>query len=113
MKTSRDGSLVRELMHPDRHICRNLSLAEAIIEPGSSTKLHVHKQAEELYHVVSGRGIMTLGSERFSITDGDTICIRPGCAHRVENTGTGAMKILCSCAPAYSHNDTIILDKTG
>lgn len=111
--TTRDGSLIRELMHPDHHPCQNLSLAEAIIEPGSSTKTHVHDKAEELYHVIAGTGIMTLDSERFPIFEGDTICIRPGSSHGVENTGNGPLKILCSCAPAYSHGDTKILEHTG
>ena len=120
MKTSRDtiepyctkdGSLIRELIHPENHGNHNLSLAEAIIAPGSATKLHVHDKTEELYHVIKGRGIMTLGSEQFAIKEGDTICIRPGQSHKVENTGNSSMKILCSCAPAYSHNDTRILDQ--
>jgi len=109
--TTRDGSLIRELMHPDLHGCTNLSLAEAVIAPGSATALHIHARAEEIYHVLAGQGRMTLGPDRFDVAEGDTICIRPGQPHRVENTGTDPLVILCCCAPAYSHSDTEIIDQ--
>ena len=106
--TTKDGSLVRELMHPAVHGNSNLSLAEAVMEPGSSTDLHLHRNGEEIYHVMRGRGMMTLGAERFTIAAGDTVCILPGLPHRVENTGPEPLKILCCCAPPYSHGDTEI-----
>ena len=50
-----DGSEIRELCHPAVHGNRNQSLAEAIVEPGQSTRLHAHRQSEELYHVLASR----------------------------------------------------------
>jgi mannose-6-phosphate isomerase-like protein (cupin superfamily) len=52
---------------------------------------------------------MTLGDEVFAIAAGDSILIAPGTAHRVANTGHEALRILCCCAPAYSHADTELL----
>jgi mannose-6-phosphate isomerase-like protein (cupin superfamily) len=49
---------------------------------------------------------MTRGTETFPITLGDTVCIPPGTPHRVRNTGSEPLVILCACAPAYSHDDT-------
>lgn len=118
MKTSRDaiqsyitkdGSLIRELLHSATHGNRGLSLAEAIVAPGAATTLHRHRLSEEIYHVLAGTGVMTLGAERFPLAAGDTVCIAPGKPHRVENTGTVPLCILCCCAPAYSHEDTELL----
>jgi mannose-6-phosphate isomerase-like protein (cupin superfamily) len=106
---TRDGSEIRELMHPAVHGNRNQSLAEATVASGAVTHLHVHHQSEELYHVTAGEGVMVLGEQRFPIAVGDTVCIPPGTPHRVENTGTTSLKILCCCAPAYSHDDTDLL----
>ena len=53
---TKDGSEIRELMHPAVHGNRSQSLAEATILPGTSTQLHRHHLAEELYHVTAGRG---------------------------------------------------------
>jgi len=107
--TTKDGSLIRELMHPVRHASRSQSLAEATLAPGSKTALHRHRLTEELYHVIEGSGTMTLGHESFVLRIGDTVCIAPGTAHRVENTGATPLRILCCCSPAYSHDDTELL----
>lgn len=107
---TKDGSEIRELMHPDVQGNRNQSLAEATIPPGSITRLHLHRRSEEIYHVTAGRGLMQLGDEEFTIETGDTVCIPPGTPHAVCNVGDEPLRILCSCAPAYSHGDTELLD---
>jgi len=103
---TKDGSIIRELMHPDHHPVRRQSLAEAVVSPGAETLAHTHHKTEELYHVTVGVGLMTLGSEAFEIGPGDTVLIPPGVEHRVRNTGSRDLHILCCCAPAYSHEDT-------
>ncbi|MBD3669520.1 MAG: cupin domain-containing protein [Gammaproteobacteria bacterium] len=107
---TRDGSLIRELMHPEHHGVRNQSLAEAIVAPGQGTHLHRHHASEELYHITQGEGWMTLGDAQFKVGVGDTISIEPGTAHCIENRGSQELKILCSCSPAYSHDDTELLE---
>lgn len=108
--TTKDGSQIRELMNPQQHGSRAQSLAEATIFMGKSTTLHLHRETEEIYHVVGGRGIMTLGEERFPIARGDTILIPPGTPHCVSTVGTIPLRILCQCSPAYSHEDTVLLE---
>ena len=106
---TKDRSEIRELMHPDVHGNRAVSLAEATVQPGATTALHRHHATEEIYHVTHGSGAMRLGEEAFEIGPGDTICIPPGTAHCVTNTGSEPLRILCACAPAYSHGDTELL----
>jgi mannose-6-phosphate isomerase-like protein (cupin superfamily) len=106
---TKDGSQIRELMHPKVHGARNQSLAEATVQPGCETQLHRHRVTEEIYHVTAGTGLMRLGDATFEIAAGDTVVIRPGTAHAVRNTGTSALTILCACAPAYAHDDTELL----
>jgi len=107
--TTKDGSIIRELMHPSVHGNTLQSLAEAIVPAGSSTLPHRHLQAEEIYHFVEGSGLMILGDDQFEIRVGDTIYIPPGTTHRIKNTGTVPLKILCCCTPPYSHDDTELL----
>ena len=73
--STKDGSQIKELMHPNVHGNQRQSLAEACILIGSGTLLHKHNNSEELYHIKSGKGLMTLGDERFEVTEGHTICI--------------------------------------
>jgi mannose-6-phosphate isomerase-like protein (cupin superfamily) len=107
--STKDGSQIKELMHPEVHGNQRQSLAEACIPIGSTTLLHKHNKSEELYHIKAGRGLMTLGDEKFEVTTGGTICIPPGVPHRIQNTGKGTLKILCCCSPPYFHNDTKLL----
>ncbi len=107
--TTKDGSVVRELMHPFVHGNKNQSLAEAVVPAGAATQLHRHLRSEEIYHVTAGEGRMTLGAETLAVKPGDTVCIPPGTPHSIANTGTAELHILCCCAPAYSHDDTELL----
>lgn len=106
---TKDGSLIRELMHPAQHGNTQLSFAEATVPPRTKTLLHRHRRTEEIYHVTAGTGHMTLGPNQFAIAPGDTVCIPPGTPHCVANTGDADLVILCACAPAYSHEDTELL----
>jgi len=124
---TKDGSTIRELMHPAIHGNRLQSLAEATVLPDASTQLHRHQTTEEIYHFTAGTGRMRLGDEEFAVTAGetasapslargprldpigDTVCIPPGTAHRLHNTGQEPLRLLCSCSPPYSDADTELL----
>ena len=108
---TKDRSVIRELMHPSVQGNRAQSLAEATLPPGAVTLLHRHAITEEIYHFISGEGWMTLGNERFAVRAGDTVCISPGLAHRLENPGGADLVLLCSCSPAYNHDDTELLSE--
>jgi mannose-6-phosphate isomerase-like protein (cupin superfamily) len=107
---TKDGSEIRELMHPDQHGNRAQSLAEAVVPSGTRTRLHRHIETEELYHITSGEGLLTLGEEKVKVSPGDTALIPPGTPHCIEATGPGPLHILCCCSPAYRHEDTELLE---
>lgn len=106
---TKDGSIIRELLHPSTSGVVNQSLAEAIVEPGQTTVLHRHHLTEEIYHITRGGGTMRLGGKSFAVSVGDSIVIRPGTPHCITNTGAQPLHILCACSPAYSHKDTELL----
>lgn len=108
---TKDGSKIRELMHPAEHGNANQSLAEARVPAGAETLLHKHRSSEELYHVTAGWGLMVLGDETFPIVPGDTVHIAPGTAHGLINDGDETLVVLCCCAPAYSHEDTELVER--
>ena len=106
---TKDGSEIRELLHPNQHAVRRQSLAEAVIPPGVATLRHRHAITEEIYHITQGEGLMRLGDATFAVRTGDTIVIPPGTAHNITNASAEPLKILCACQPAYSHEDTELL----
>jgi mannose-6-phosphate isomerase-like protein (cupin superfamily) len=107
--TTKDGSFIRELMHPDLYPGIQQSLAEATVPVGMTTRLHMHMQSNEMYHVTGGRGRLFLGKGQVEVAPGDTVYIPPGTRHKIENTGDVPLKILCFCCPAYAHEDTRLL----
>ena len=106
---TKDGSSIKELMHPDSHPNKNQSLAEATVPAGVETALHMHSLSEEIYYITSGKGLMTLNKDRFPVCQGDTILIPPDTPHQILNTESDDLVFLCVCSPAYSHQDTILL----
>ncbi len=105
---TKDGSEIRELIHPKIHGNKNVSVAEAIVKAGTKTHDHYHEQSEEIYTIVAGRGVMTRDSEEFAVERGMSVVIMPGQVHSVENKGPDDLVIVCVCAPAYGHEDTIL-----
>ena len=107
--TTKDESLIRERVHPSLHQNKNQSLAEAIIPAHSRTQRHYHKNSEEIYFVLKGKAEMSLNDETFIIEEGDSIVIPPRQAHNLWNPYDEDLIILCCCAPAYSHSDTVLI----
>ncbi|TAN49500.1 MAG: cupin domain-containing protein [Methylococcaceae bacterium] len=106
---TKDGSEIRELMHPAQHGNQRQSLAEASLPPGGVTLPHRHRLSEELYHITHGCGRVTVGDREWDVAPGDTVCIAPGTPHCIVNTGSETLRLLCCCAPAYAHEDTEVL----
>ena len=103
-----DGSQIRELLNADNSPLGNQSLAEATLAPGQKTARHFHPRAEEIYYVLSGHGALTIGDETRAVNAGDAIAIAAGAPHCIENVGADELRFLCCCAPAYSHEDTVL-----
>jgi mannose-6-phosphate isomerase-like protein (cupin superfamily) len=103
-----DGSSIREVAGRVSQATSNQSLAEATVPPGGETAEHYHPEAEEVYLFTRGRGRMRLGEEEFDIGDGDCVVIAPGLHHKLWNPGGEPLVLLCACAPAYRHEDTVL-----
>jgi mannose-6-phosphate isomerase-like protein (cupin superfamily) len=106
--TTLDGSRIRELAGPAWTPARNQSLAEATVPVGGETAEHYHPLTEELYYFVTGTARMRLGDDEADVRTGDCVVIAPGTPHKLWNTGTEPLVLLCCCAPAYSDDDTVM-----
>lgn len=108
-----DGSTIREWAGPGYSPAQNQSLAEATVEPGGATTAHYHPRAEELYLFRSGRGRLRVGDEERDVQPGDCVVIPPGTVHKLWNTGEEPLVLVCACSPAYSHEDTVLVEEEG
>ncbi len=108
--TTLDGSEIRELLAHRNSAVRNQSLAEARVPVGGSTLEHYHRQTEEIYYITQGSGRIRVGAETRDVVPGDAIAIPPGQRHKLWNTGSEPLRLLCCCAPAYEHADTVLTE---
>jgi mannose-6-phosphate isomerase-like protein (cupin superfamily) len=108
---TKDGSEIRELLAYRNSAIRNQSLADARLQAGGSTQEHYHAKAEEIYYITAGVGRIRIEGETRGVKAGDAIAIPPGQKHKLWNLGSGTLELLCFCAPAYEHNDTVITEK--
>jgi mannose-6-phosphate isomerase-like protein (cupin superfamily) len=107
---TKDGSEIRELLAYRNSAIRNQSLAEARLPAGASTQEHYHVCTEEIYYITHGAGRMRIEGETRDVKAGDAIAIPPGRKHKLWNTGRETLRLLCCCAPAYEHGDTVITE---
>jgi len=103
-----DGSEIRELAGVPSGNAANQSLAQATVPAGADTIEHYHRTTEEIYYFTRGRGRMRLGDDEFAVGAGDCVVIPPGERHKL--WADDELVLLCCCAPAYSDEDTVLLE---
>lgn len=108
--TTKDTSIIREILAPRNSETQSQSLAEAMVDVGATTQAHSHPDTEELYYILRGSGMMAIEAEHRSVTVGDGICIPAGKRHQIRNTGQEPLVFLCCCVPAYTDEDTILCE---
>ncbi|MCU0488193.1 MAG: cupin domain-containing protein [Anaerolineales bacterium] len=59
----------------------------SVLYPGCRTGGHGHEDLEEVYHVISGYGIMHIGEDAFEIGPGDSWLVPLKQPHWTENPG--------------------------
>ena len=102
--TTKDGSTIRSILDRTNAPVQNQSLAEARVPAGAATQRHYHRIAEEFYFILEGSGTMEIDDETRAVAPGDAILIPPGAWHTI--AAQDALRVLCCCAPPYSHDDT-------
>jgi len=108
---TKDGSEIRELLAHRNSAIRNQSLAEARLPVGGSTQEHYRPRAEEIYYITQGTGRIRIEGEMREVRPGDAVAIPPGKKHKLWNSGSNPLHLLCCCAPAYEHEDTVITEE--
>jgi mannose-6-phosphate isomerase-like protein (cupin superfamily) len=67
----------------------------SVLGPGADIGCHTHgPDNEELYVIVSGRGLMMLDGEEFEVGPGDVVLNRPEGTHGLRNIGEGELRIV-------------------
>ena len=70
-----------------------LVFRKRILKPGSGIGYHV-QQEDEIYYVLSGRGVMTLDGKPVEVGPGTAVLTRTGSSHGLKQTGTEDLVII-------------------
>ena len=63
------------------------------LKPGSGIGYHEQKE-DEIYYVLSGRGMMTIDGKSFEVRPGAAVLTRPGSSHGLKQTGPEDLVIM-------------------
>lgn len=73
---------------------RTRLMAKVTLAPGCSIGLHEHKEEEELFYIIKGRGRVMEDGETRDVGPGDAILTGGGKSHAIENVGDGDLELL-------------------
>jgi mannose-6-phosphate isomerase-like protein (cupin superfamily) len=99
------GSEIRPLIDRTTSTIEGCSLAEEVLPVGAVIGRHHHLLTEEIYYVLNGDGLMSVGEDSREVSGGDAVFIPRGKSHTLTNTGTEPMTILLVCGPAHDFDD--------
>lgn len=71
----------------------NLVFRKRALKPGSGIGYHEQKE-DEIYYVLSGRGVMTLDGKDVDVGPGTAILTRPGSSHGLKQVGNEDLVIM-------------------
>lgn len=88
------------LASPRTTSAEHLTTTLAVIEPGGEQLLHSHSP-EQVYFILEGSGLMTVGNEAQRVGPGDCVYIPSGQPHGLKNDGDETLRYFSTAAPAY------------
>ncbi|MGQ5370765.1 GDSL-type esterase/lipase family protein [Xanthomonas arboricola pv. corylina] len=70
-----------------------LVLRKRVLHKGAGIGLHLHDK-DEIYYIVSGRGLYALDGKQYQVNAGDALLTRPGSTHALQQTGEEPLVLL-------------------
>ena len=81
----------------------DVSIAQARVAPGKTTRWHSLTDTVERYVIISGTGLVEVGDlAPTEVNPGDVVLIPALCRQRISNTGTQDLVFLAICSPRFS-----------
>ena len=83
-----------------------VSVAQARVEAGGTTRWHRLRDTTERYVILSGTGCVEVGDlPPQTVSAGDCVVIPPLCRQRISNTGDSDLVFLAICSPRFRQNN--------
>lgn len=110
--TAGDGTLLRELLHPDKQpIQLRYSLAHATVPIGQTSTPHALRTSE-VYYILQGQGEMHIDNCVQVVSVGDVVYIPPNARQYIHNCGAEPLVFICIVDPAWRKENEIVFSDT-
>ncbi|HUA44003.1 MAG TPA: cupin domain-containing protein [Solirubrobacteraceae bacterium] len=93
------GGQISHLLFAPEFGSRNVTVTWVRGEPGSQQKVHAHRDSEQIYVIVRGRGTMIVEGEEREVEAGCAVLIPPLSHHAIRNTGAEPLEYITATAP--------------
>ncbi|MCG3209529.1 MAG: hypothetical protein FOGNACKC_03156 [Anaerolineae bacterium] len=87
----------------DRSEATTSEVFVVVLAPGEAPPLHQHDDTEQIFYVLTGRGLLTIGqpAEQHPVAPGDVVRIPPATPHSIACEGDETLTYLAiDCFPA-------------
>ncbi len=74
------------------------------IEPGGDQHLHSHAP-EQVYFLLDGAGLMTVGNETAEVRAGDCVFVPTGATHGIKNHTKDMLRYFSAAAPSFAREE--------
>jgi mannose-6-phosphate isomerase-like protein (cupin superfamily) len=98
----RDEGIISYLVASPR-TCGAKHLTVTLVEISPSGEQRVHRHApEQIYFIVEGSGLMTVGEEEERVEAGDCVFIPPDARHGLRNDSQRMLRYVSATAPPFT-----------
>ncbi len=101
LRNERAGQVSYLLLAPGQFGSTRMAITMVHGEPGSEQPMHSHPEAEQVYVVVAGTGLMRVNDEEQEVSPGTLVFIPPGAEHSIRNTGSVSLVYVSATSPPF------------
>lgn len=100
-RNERAGQVSYLLLAPGQFGSDRMAITMVHGEPGSEQPMHSHPEAEQVYVIVSGSGLMRVDDEEREVAPGTLAYIPRGAKHAIRNTGGEPLVYVSATSPPF------------
>jgi len=94
------------LASPRTAQAKHLTTTLVVVDPAGEQRVHSH-EPEQVYFILEGTGIMTVGTETQEVGPGDCVFVPSGTPHGIRNETQSVLKYFSAAAPAFETSELL------
>lgn len=100
-RNERAGQISYLLLAPGQFGSASMAITLVEGDPGSEQPMHGHPNAEQVYVIVAGNGVMRVDDEEQEVGPGTLVFIPPGAKHAIRNVGRTPLTYVSATSPPF------------